>query len=386
MNHDEALARLAAEGLLRTPRTVTPVAGGRCRVDGRELWNLTTNDYLDLAGDPRLVEAASRAMAECGVGARASALVSGRTEWHERLEDRIADFEGTEAALLFPTGFAANVGTLTAVLAEGGVVLCDRLNHASLVDGCRSGEAALRVYRHDDLERLERELERIAPGQPRTIVTDGVFSMDGDLAPLPTLCELADRFEATLVVDEAHGTGVFGGRGRGACEHLGVEERISIRIGTLSKALGGLGGFVAGSQSLVEWLRNTARTQIYSTALPPAICAAAITALDVVGGEPERRLRLLARATFLRDRLRETGVEVADGEGPIVPVVVGEPERTVAVGQQLERDGFLVGTIRPPTVPRGTSRLRISITVAHDEAVLADLAAAIGRAVGHGDG
>lgn len=371
MRFDEPLSRLREDGLLRTPRTVTALPGGRCRIAEREVWNLTTNDYLDLAGDTRLVEAAVRAMTECGVGARASALVSGRTVWHERLETRIATFEGTEAALLFPTGYAANVGTLGAVV-DDGVVFCDRLNHASLVDGCQTGRASLRVYRHDDLERLGRELKR-ADG-PRTIVTDGVFSMDGDLAPLPDLCDLADRFDATVVVDEAHGTGVLGQRGRGACEHLGVEERGTIRIGTLSKAVGSLGGFVAGDRSLIEWLRNTARTQIYSTALPAAMCAAAIAAFDVIETEPERRETLLSRGRYLRTRLREYGVTVADGEGPIVPVIVGESDRVMAIGRALEDRGFLVGTIRPPTVPRGTSRLRISVTVAHAESVLDELA------------
>ena len=372
----------ASQGLLRRRRSVRPLADGWCEVDGRRVLNFAANDYLNLAGDPRVTAAAAEALSISGVGSRASALVCGRTTWHERLEKRLAEFEGQPAALLFPTGMAANVGTVAALAGPGDVVLCDRLNHASLVDGCRLSGARLRVYQHHELAVLERELDKAADARRRWIVTDSVFSMDGDLAPLPELCNLADRFDAALIVDEAHGTGVFGTRGRGAAELLDVERRIAVRVGTLSKAVGTLGGFVTGSQELIDYLWNHARTQIYSTALPPSICAAAVAAIDIIESEPRRRERLIAASASFREQLRAAGVESLPGSvGPIVPIVLADPEAAVRVSDHLEQQGFLVGAIRPPTVPRGTSRLRIVMTTAHTDADLARLSTAVGRAI-----
>ncbi len=389
------LSRLEAAGLLRRRRCVAPLHGGRCRVDGRSLLNFASNDYLDLAGDPRVVEAARSALSS-GAGARASALVCGRSDWHVKLEERLAAFEENEAALLFPTGYAANVGTIGALAGPGDVVFCDRLNHASLVDGCKLSGAKLRVYPHRDLARLEHTLKKATAsdatqsetGQSlipypssliraprRLIVTDSVFSMDGDLAPLRELCDLADRYEAMLLVDEAHATGVFGERGRGVAELQGVEHRGLVRVGTLSKALGAQGGFVSGERRLIEWLWNRARTQVFSTALAPSLCAAACTALDLIDQEPERRRTLLAHSARFRARLVERGIETpADGTGPIIPVLTGDAQRTLDVARRLEERGVLVAPIRPPTVPRDTSRLRISLTCAHDDEALATLA------------
>ncbi|MFQ5732894.1 MAG: 8-amino-7-oxononanoate synthase [Planctomycetaceae bacterium] len=377
MNFTRSLAELEARGLRRTRRTVTPLPRGRCRVDGRECVNFSTNDYLDLAGDARLIAAAETVLKRDGCGARASALVSGRTEWHERLERRIAEFEGERAAILFPTGYAANLGTITALAGAEDVVFCERRNHASLIDGCRLSGAKFRVYRHDRLHALERELDKAAGCRRRWIVTDALFSMDGDLAPLRELCELADRFEAGAIVDEAHGTGVFGENGRGVCEHFGVERRV-IRVGTLSKAVGCLGGFVAGSQELVDSLWNMARPQIFSTALPPAVCAAAAAAFDVIEQSPLRRERVRQLGERLRDRLRARGVAIPEScVAPIVPVIIGEPEPTVDLSRRLFERGFFVPAIRPPTVPHGTARLRISLSCAHDEEHVDALAAAI---------
>ena len=393
--HSE-LDRLEADGLHRRRRCVRPLSGGRCVVDGRECWNFAGNDYLDLAGDPRVIAAAVEALQQAGTGARASALVCGRTEWHERLEERIASFEGTEAAILFPTGYAANVGAVSALAGPGDVIYSDRLNHASLIDGCRLSRAKLQVYPHCDIEALERELEKGAssevaetvrstpltthPSPPtspprRLIVTDSVFSMDGDLAPLPELCDVAERHGAMLLVDEAHATGVFGPRGRGVAEIQGVEDRGLIRVGTLSKAIGSQGGFICGPGPLIDWLWNSARTQMFSTALAPAACAAACAALAIIDSELERRERLLRMCDWFRSRLAESGIATtASSIGPIVPVTIGDATRTMHVAQRLEERGFLVGAIRPPTVSRGTSRLRISITAAHDEGVLDALA------------
>ncbi len=378
----DELRELASEGLLRQRRNVQPLPAGWCDVGGRRVLNFASNDYLDLAGDPRVIAAATQALAESGVGSRASALVCGRGPWHERLERRLAEFEGQPAAILFPTGLAANVGTVAALAGPGDVILCDRLNHASLVDGCRLSRATLRVYRHDDLSVVARELSQAVAAKRRWIVTDTVFSMDGDLAPLPELCELAQRFDAALIVDEAHGTGVFGDQGRGAAELLGVEHLIDVRIGTLSKALGALGGFVTGSPELIDFLWNRARSQIYSTALPPALCAAAITALDIITAEPSRRARLATASKSFRRRLHEAGIDpLPNSLGPIVPIPLSDPHAAVRVAHRLEEHGFLVGAIRPPTVPRGTSRLRIVVTAAHSDDDLTRLAAAVHDAI-----
>lgn len=363
------LERLRDAGLLRERRRVTPLEEGWCEVDGRRLRNFATNDYLGLAGDPRVQAAAACALDEAGAGARASALVAGRTEWHARLERRLAEFEGTEAALLFPTGYAANVGAITALVGAGDVVLCDRLNHASLIDGCRLSGAKLRVYPHVDVAAVEQELAKSVDARRRLIVTDGLFSMDGDAAPLRELCELAERHTALLLVDEAHGTGVLGEQGRGLTEQLGIEGRGVIRVGTLSKALGSQGGFVAGSAELVNWLFNTSRTQMFSTALTPAACAAACTALELVVQEPLRRQMLCAEASRLATQLAAAGLNVpAQVAGPIVPVIVGDPERTIVAARAIEAAGCLVAAIRPPTVPRDTARLRISLSAAHSPA------------------
>ncbi|MBI5759199.1 MAG: 8-amino-7-oxononanoate synthase [Planctomycetales bacterium] len=370
---------LRRAGLARRRREFIPLSDGSCVVNGRRLIDFASNDYLGLARDPRLIAAAVKATQEAGTGASSSALISGRTEWHVELERRLAEFEGQPAAILFPSGYAANVGTITALAESDDVLFCNRFNHASLIDGCRLSKSRLVIYRHDELESLERELEKARDARRRYVVTDTVFSMDADLAPLPILCDIAERHDATLIVDEAHATGVFGERGRGVAELQQVEHRIAVRIGTLSKAIGSLGGFVTGSAELIDWLWNKARTQMFSTALPPAACAAATAALDVIATEPFRREVLAARSTQLRQSLRALGCEVP-GEltCPIVPVIVGEPDRAVAAASKLEERGYFVGAIRPPTVPHGTSRLRITVHCGHTSDEVAALAAAVG--------
>ncbi|WP_339734945.1 8-amino-7-oxononanoate synthase [uncultured Gimesia sp.] len=363
---EDDLQKIRDTGLFRSRRTFKPLTGGRCMLDGQTLINLSSNDYLDLAHDDRLIAAAASALSEMGVGARASALVSGRTEWHAKLEAQLAQFEGTEAAILFPSGYAANLGIVSAFANEQDTVFCDRLNHASLIDGCRLSGARLRVYRHDRLEKLKRELDKVTGDGKKIIVTDSVFSMDGSLAPLVSLCDLAEKFQAILIIDEAHATGVWGASGRGLAEELGVEHRVTIRIGTLSKAVGAMGGFVAGASDLIDWLWNRVRTQIYSTALPPAICAAACKSLEIIQAEPERRRVLSERADFLRNELQQrTNVTIPSSAGPIIPVILQDPGVTMNVAAELQEAGFLVGAIRPPTVPEGTSRLRVSVTCAH---------------------
>ena len=377
----DELRSLEADGLRRRRREVIPLPGGQCLVDGHSVWDFASNDYLGLANDPRVVAAAQAALRTHGVGSKASPLVSGRTDLHANLERMLAEFEGAEAAIVFPTGMAANVGTLSALAGAEDVVFSDRLNHASLIDGCRGSGARVRIYRHDDLEGLNTSLAR-ETGRRKYIVTDSVFSMDGDLAPLPELCELGERHQAAVIVDEAHGTGVFGERGRGVAEHHGVEARVAIRIGTLSKAIGTIGGFVTGDQSLIDYLWNKARTQIYSTALPPAICAAAIAAIEIIRTEPERRAYLHVLSVSFRERLRQFGIGTYPGSiGPIVPIVMHQPEAAVRVAEMLLQSGFFVGAIRPPTVPRGTSRLRISLHHGISTEVADELARQIASAV-----
>ena len=374
----DALQDLSEQGLLRRRRVTRVMPDGTCEIGTRRVLDFASNDYLNLAADPRIVAAAIEALQTGAVGARASPLVSGRSEWHERLELAVAAFEGQPDALVFPTGMAANVGTIAALCGPGDLILCDKANHASLVDGCRLSHAQMRVYRHDDLTVLERELKKDDSIRRRWIITDSVFSMDGDIAPLPDLCDIAERTGAQLIVDEAHATGVLGDNGRGACEALGVENRVAVRIGTLSKAVGTQGGFVAGPSHLIEYLWNRARTQIYSTALSPAVCAAATAAFGIIAAEPWRRLRLAEASQFFRQQLQLAGVEtMTTAIGPIVPVILQDPEAAVSVADRLEQRGFLVGAIRPPTVPRGTSRLRIVVTAAHRDEDLARLATAV---------
>jgi 8-amino-7-oxononanoate synthase len=360
---ESELARWETAGLRRTRRTTTPLGNGWMNVDGRRLLNLASNDYLCLAGHERLKEAAREALQDGGVGARASALVTGRTIWHDRLERRLAEFEQAEAALLFPTGYAANVGVITSLVDRDDSVFCDRLNHASLIDGCRLSGARLHLFRHSDLEALENELRKSVERRRRLIVVDSVFSMDGDTAPLAELLALAERFDAMLLIDEAHATGVLGRTGRGLAEHLGVESARLVRVGTLSKAIGCQGGFVVGSRVLIDWLWNRARPQVFSTALPPAIAAAAVAALDIIEQEPQRRERLQSLSKHLRRRVTEAGFTMprTDIVTPIVPVILHDPVVTLRAAARLEDEGFLVGAIRPPSVPTGMSRLRISL-------------------------
>ncbi|MBX3438788.1 MAG: 8-amino-7-oxononanoate synthase [Planctomycetaceae bacterium] len=364
-----------------------PRENGECEIDGRRLINFASNDYLGLAGDERLRQAAQQVLDACGTGAAASALICGRSPWHERLEEKLASFEGTEAALLFPTGYAANVGAIAALVGRGDAVFSDALNHASLIDGCRLSRAEVCVFPHRDVDRLAEQLKQQRGARRRLIVTDGIFSMDGDPAPLIELAELAERFDAMLLVDEAHATGVLGESGRGTCAHYGVESSHLVRVGTLSKGLGTLGGFVAGSSELIEYLWNRARTQVFSTALPPALCAAALCALEIAQNEPQRRRHVCHLSVQLRRALVNLDVPVPiDGDVPIIPIILGGAERAVRISASLARDGLLVPAIRPPTVPQGTSRLRISLSAAHSPDVVDVLARRISDAVHMADG
>ncbi len=363
------LDEMAAAGLLRTPVVLESPIAPRVTVCGREVLCLCSNDYLSLASDASVKAAALAAVELWGVGAGASRLVCGTTRVHTRLEERIAHFKGTPSAVVTSTGWMANRVAISAIVGGGDLVLCDKLDHASILDAARGGAATMRTYAHRDVRRLERMLDNLRASYRRClIVTDSLFSMDGDLAPLAELVELKKRFDAQLLIDEAHATGVFGRRGRGVAELLGVEGEIDVTVGTLSKALGAMGGFVAGPAELIDTIRNTGRAYIYTTAPPAAICAAAVAALEIVEAEPQRRQKLLTMAEDLRGRLSRAGLDTRDSAGQIVPVVIGDPVKAVRISRALLEAGFLVPAIRPPSVPRGTSRLRVSLSAGHEHA------------------
>lgn len=364
---DEELAALEAAGLRRRQavRQGPQDAGAICW-NGCNLVNFGSNDYLGLAA-AGVHRAVLPTIEQAGWGSGASPLITGRGAVHAALEQALARFEGTPAALLFSSGYAANLSTIAALVGRGDAVFLDAKNHASLIDGCRLSGARLEVYPHGDVAFLQRRLARRNDWRRRLIVTDSLFSMDGDVAPLAELAELAERYDAMLMVDEAHATGVWGRSGRGLCEELGVEHGVSVRVGTLSKALGSMGGFVAGSAALIDWLMNRARAYVFSTAPPEALAAAALTALDIVRDEPQRRAALRQRAARLRDELQRQGWNIGRSASQIVPVILGDPQRTMAFSRSLLDRGLFVPGIRPPTVPRGECLLRISLSYRHSD-------------------
>ncbi len=336
---------------------------------GRRFLLLASNNYLGLAADPRVVSAATEAVRRYGASTAASRLVSGSTTLHRELESELAALKGAEAAIVFSSGYLANLGTIGALVGPGDVIFCDRLNHASIVDAAFLSRARLVVYHHADPDHLAALLERHT-GRRRLIVTDSVFSMDGDLAPLPALCDLAERWGCMLMVDEAHATGVLGARGAGAVDALGVRGRVPIVMGTLSKALGSVGGFVAGSRRLVDFLRNRARTFMFDTALAPSAVGAAIAALRVARVEEERRARLRQMIALLHDELVDLGYEVLPPDAAILPVLVGDSDAALDLAVALRERGVWAPAIRPPAVPRGTARVRVTLMATHTPAQL----------------
>ena len=357
------------------------------RLRGRELISFSSNDYLALAAAPRLARAAARAARRYGCGAGASPLVSGCLPPLRALERELASWEGAETALVFASGYAANLAAVGSLAGKADAIFSDAFNHASLIDGCRLARAAVHVYRHKDLEHLSDLLRREGGrARRRLIVSDSVFSMDGDLAPVVELLALAERYDCLLVLDEAHATGVLGEGGRGVMDSLAADswswDRL-VKVGTLSKALGAQGGFVCGSRRLIRWLVNHARPYIFSTALAPPAAAAARQAVAVVKTEPERRRHVLDLAQRLRRELRAGGADVGASECHIIPLIVGEARAAAALSKRLEEKGLLVPAIRPPSVPEGTARLRISVTAGHTEADLDQLLSALRAAKSH---
>ncbi|WP_280146116.1 8-amino-7-oxononanoate synthase [Bacillus amyloliquefaciens] len=353
------LGRLDAvktDGLYRTLRTQETAL--KTKGQKRQIW--ASNDYLGLSKDERLITAAQTALSRFGAGSSGSRLTTGNTLWHEKLEKTIADFKQTEAALLFSSGYLANIGVLASLPQKGDVILSDQLNHASIVDGCRLSKAETIVYRHIDMADLENKLASVQSRNRRFIVTDGVFSMDGTIAPLDSIMALAKKYQAFVIVDDAHATGVLGENGGGTSEHFGVSP--DVVIGTLSKAVGTEGGFAAGSNIFIDFLLNHARTFIFQTAVAPAICAASHTAFDIIKGMRGTRRVLLSSVKTIKTRLADMGFTVRGGDTPILPVIIGDAKTTVSAAALLEKKGICAPAIRPPAVPDGESRIRLTVT------------------------
>ena len=376
----EELDKLKASGLYRTLRTIEGPQGPRVGMDGKEVILLCSNNYLGLADHPRLKEAAIAAVEKYGVGSGASRLVSGTMELHHELEERIARFKGTEAALLLNSGYTANTSVIPALVGKGDIVFSDKLNHASIIDGCILSRAEFKRYPNKDVEGLERLLKVASDqwsvvgssssrftvhGSRALIVTDSVFSMDGDIAPLPEILSLAKKYGAMVMVDDAHATGILGKAGKGSLEHFGLDEENVIQMGTLGKALGTFGAYIAGSRELIDFLINKARGFIFSTSLPPSVLASAIAAIDLIDKEPGLMQALWEKTWYLKNGLDSLGFDTMGSETPIIPIFVGDAGKTMEFSRKLLDEGVFVSGIRPPTVPEGKSRLRATVMATH---------------------
>jgi len=385
----QTLDDLRQSGLLREMRQVDGPQGPTIRIGGRDLVCLCSNNYLSLASHPELAEAAAQAARDLGCGSGASRLVSGTMAIHAELEAAIARFKHRQAAVIFPTGYMANVGAISALVSRDDAVIVDKLNHASIIDGCRLSGAKLLVYPHCDPAKLDRTLQNASRYRRRLVITDSVFSMDGDVAPLPDITSVCARHDAMLMIDEAHATGVLGPTGRGTEEYFGMlgDPRYAgiIVMGTLSKAIGSIGGFVAGSRELIDYLCNLARSFIYTTALPPPACAASIAAIRLIERDHRPLADLRANVELLNGLLRDAKlIELVGNAGrvtPIFPIRIGDVSRAMNVSLRLFDAGYLCPAIRPPTVPEGTSRLRVSLQAGHTEVQLRGFVQALRQAL-----
>jgi len=375
----ERLEELRDSGLHRRLRLISGPQGPRVTLDGRPVLLLCSNNYLGLADHPRVRSAAAEAAMRWGAGAGASRLISGNMQLHRHLEERLAEFKGYEAALLFGSGYLANTGTIAALAGRGETIFSDELNHASIIDGCRLSRAETFVYRHGDVEHLAWGLGE-AEGRGSLIVTDGVFSMDGDVAPLEDLARLARRHKCRLMVDEAHATGALGPGGRGSVAAAGLRDEVDVVMGTLGKALGSYGAYVCASRELTEYLVNTARPFVFSTAPPPTVVAASLAALELLESHPHRVEHLGANAATLRAALAAEGLSVGGSETQIVPVAVGDAGATMELCERVLERGIFAQGIRPPTVPEGSSRLRFTVMATHRAGELERAAKLVGAA------
>lgn len=362
---DQELSELEKNGLYRRLRMITSSQEASVDIGGKRYLSFCSNNYLGLSTHPTLIDASVHATHKYGCGAGASRLISGTMQLHSDLEDRLAKFEEKSGAVLFTTGYCANIGAITSLVNEEDTVILDRFNHASIVDAARLSRAKFQVYPHKDMEKLEKILKRSQKFRRRLIVTDGVFSMDGDLAPLPQIVELAHKYQAYTMVDEAHGTGVIGAKGRGVCEHFNLENKVDIIMGTLSKAVGSLGGFVVGETALIEFLRNKARSFIYTTALPPAVCAASIAGLNIIEKDRNLRKEYWEKVNTVKLGLQSLGFNLMETQSHIIPVLIKDALKTMEISKFIYEQGILIPAIRIPTVPRNTNRLRISLMATH---------------------
>ncbi|MXX10921.1 MAG: 8-amino-7-oxononanoate synthase [Nitrospira sp. SB0667_bin_9] len=364
---EQEIKHLETRHLLRKFRIVESPSDTTITIQGRRFISMASNNYLGLANHPGVKQAAIEAIEQWGVGAGAARLVSGTMTPHQQLEQDLARFKQVEAALTFGTGYTTNLGLIPVLIDRDGLILADRYCHASLIEACRLAKATLRVFHHNDVEHLEKLLKKREKARPTLVVTEGVFSMDGDLALLPDLLALCRQHGGTLVIDDAHGTGVMGKNGRGTVEHFGLNPRDVIQMGTLSKAIGASGGYVAGTTALKDYLINTAKAFIYTTAQPPAIAAAASAAIRIIQDEPARRERLRTNRNALHAALTDLGFQLTNTQSPILPIIMKSPERAVAMSQTLYEAGVYVPAIRPPTVPKDSSRLRLTVSSDHTE-------------------
>ncbi|MFQ5559829.1 MAG: 8-amino-7-oxononanoate synthase [Nitrospinota bacterium] len=363
----ERLNALESQGLYRKLNVFSGAHGTKMILEGREVLLFCTNDYLGLAADQRLKTAAIKAINDYGFGTGSSRLISGTLDLHEKLESKIAGFKKKEAAILFNSGYDTNCGTISTLVGKGDTIFCDRLNHASILDGARLSGAALKRFSHRDTVSLEKLLKKSSNASTRLVITDGVFSMDGDVAPLPELSRLAKKYDAFLMVDDAHATGVIGKEGRGTPEYFGLEGEVDIHMGTLSKAVGSIGGFVACSSEVKKFLINRSRNFIYTTSLPPAAIAASLEGVSIIEESPFLREKLLKNATFLRSCLCDAGFDTMTSELHIIPVLLGSDSVALKANQLLLQKGVFVPAIRHPTVPKGGARLRISLCAGHEK-------------------
>ena len=362
---EKRLNESASRHLTRRINPLHSGVGPMVEMAGRQILLLASNDYLGLAMHPEVIQASVEATQRFGAGAGAARLISGSLPPHQDLESALAQFKGTEAALTFSSGYLANIGTIPALIGRGGLVLADRLSHASLIDGCRLSAADFRVYRHNDTDHLKSLLAKRRRERRTLIVTDGLFSMDGDLAPLPELSQLAQDYEADLYIDDAHGTGVMGLHGRGTAEHFGINTDLLFQMGTLGKAFGSSGAYLAGTSTLIRYLMNTSRSFIFTTAPPPSSAAAATAALRIMQREPERRARLWANRERLFSGLTRLGFNLSPSVTPIMPILIGDAETALSFADHLFTEGVYAPAIRPPTVPDATSRIRVTVTSEH---------------------
>jgi 8-amino-7-oxononanoate synthase len=374
---NQQLSELAQADQLRVRRIVDGPQDASMVVDGKRVVNYASNDYLGLANHPQVVEAAMRALKRYGLGAGASHLVSGHMRAHHELEEKLADYTSLPKALLFSSGYAANLGILTALAGRGDIIFADKLNHACLNDGALLSRATFKRYPHGDLVKLEALLAAAKRGGRKLIVTDAVFSMDGDIAPVPELLKLAETYDALLVLDDAHGFGVLGYRGKGVLEHFNLKSERIVYMATLGKAAGGYGAFVAGHEDLIEWILQSARSYIFTTATPPAIAAAMQASLAVMQEDRERLKHLRTLIDFFGDSLKLQFAKLPFSQTAIQPIMIGDNANTLAFSEALRERHMFVPAIRPPTVPRGTSRLRVSLSAAHTADDLFDLITAI---------